>query len=597
MMRRFITWSVSKRDALICLISTCVSVFLIAQSYAADNDLLPKPLSEHDVILYEDIFALQEMGKLSQANELIQRVQNKLLMGHVEAQRYLHPTAYRSKYSELRDWLSVYNDHPDASRIKWLADKRRPKNAAAPKKPKPGYLKGVGAHLYQNWRPYIPMSRTGRTSPRKTAQIAADIRRMIRRKQPTNANKYLSEKANLRYLTAIEEATLRGEIAHGYFIFGLDDKAIRAARQAIAKGKDRAYMAYWAGGLAAWRTHQYELSGMFMRTLAEIEDAPDVLRSSAAFWAHRHELRKGRPAKAMAYLDIAAQYPQRFYGMMALQATGQIRELDFHVPELSDDFAQWLTSSRGGRRVLALLQVNQANAASRELRYLFPEADENRRRDIMVFAIHYNMPGLAFRVADVLRQDTGHIYYAALYPEPQMKQSFQVDPALVWAIARKESSFIPTARSSVRATGMMQLMPATAAFVTQDRRYRNTHRHLLHDPELNLEIAQKYIVHLLNERIVDGSLVKLLAAYNGGPGNLSKWLRKLKRDDDVYLMIEGLPARETRNYIKSVLTDMSFYRIKYNEEMPVLRDVVSTRRKADHVGLLLGYNDTAQATN
>ena len=566
-------------------------VLSISAARAFDNQDLPKPLSAGDIVLYEEIFLLQELGKLSQANGLIARVQNKMLMGHVQAQRYLHPTVYRSKFSELRDWLSVYNDHPDASRIKWLADKRKPKNAAAAQKPKAGYLKGVGTHLYQSWRPYLPQSRSGRANPRKTAQIAADIRRMIRRKQPTNANKYLSEKGNLRYLTAFEEATLRGEIAHGYFIFGLDDKAIRAARQAIAKGKDKAYMAYWAGGLAAWRTHQYALSGMFMRTLAEIEDAPDVLRSSAAFWAHRLELREGRPAKAMAYLDIAAQYPQRFYGMMALQATGQIRQLDFSLPALSDDFAAWLTQSRGGRRVLALLQVGQANAASRELRYLFPEADDNRRRDIMVFALEHNMPGLAFRVADVLRQDTGEIYYAALYPEPIIEQAFQVDQALVWAIARKESSFIPTARSSVRATGMMQLMPATAAFVTQDRRYRNVHRHLLHDPELNLEIAQKYIVHLLNERIVDGSLVRLLAAYNGGPGNLSKWLRKLDYHDDVFLMIEGLPARETRNYIKSVLTDMSFYRIKYGEDMPVLRDVVSTRRKVDHVGLLLGYNE------
>ena len=561
-----------------------------------DNENLPEPLNAHDVILYKEIFALQEIGKLSDANALIGRVKNNLLMGHVKAQRYLHPTAYRSKFSELRDWLSIYNDHPDASRIKWLADKRKPKKAAAAKKPKPGYLKGVGTHLYQNWRPYIPMSRSGRASPRKTAQIAADIRRMIRRKQPTNANEYLSQNGNRRYLTAVEEATLRGEIAHGYFIFGLDDKAIRAARQAIAKGKDRAYMAYWAGGLAAWRTHQYDLSGMFFRTLAEIEEAPDVLRSGAAFWAHRLELREGRPGQAMAYLEIAAQYPKRFYGMMALQAAGQMRTLDFSLPPLSEDFAQWLTDSRGGRRILGLLQVGENNAASRELRYLFPAADAERRRDIMIFALRHNMPGLAFRVADVLRQDTGEIYYAALYPEPIIQQRFQVDPALVWAIARKESSFIPTARSSVRATGMMQLMPATAAFVTQDRRYRNSHRHLLHDPELNLEIAQKYIVHLLNERIVDGSLVRLLAAYNGGPGNLSKWLRKIDYPDDVYLLIEGLPARETRNYIKSVLTDMSFYRLKYGQDTPVLRDVVSAGRKADHVNLLLGMNIPKLAT-
>ena len=548
---------------------------------------LPTPLTAEDADLYTSIFALQDLAKFSQANQLMVQLSNPLLIGHVKAQRYLHPTAYRSKFSELRDWLKIYNDHPDASRIKWLSDKRKPKNAAAAQKPKKGYLRGIGAHLPQTWRPYMPMSRSGRASPRKTAQIAADIRRLIRRKQPTNANSYLSEKGNLRYLTAIEEATLRGEIAHGYFIFGLDDKAIRTARQAIAKGKDKAYMAYWAGGLAAWRSHQYELSGIFFRTLAEIETAPDVLRSGAAFWAHRLALRTGKPQKAMQYLEIASRFPERFYGMMALQASGQSRYLNFDLPALSDDFVPWLMAQRGGRRALALLQVGKANAASRELRYLFAGADTDQRRDMMVFALDHNMPGLAFRIADVLRQETGHIYYAALYPEPKMEQVFQVDPALVWAIARKESSFIPTARSSVRATGMMQLMPATAAFVTKDKRYRHSHRHLLHDPELNLEIAQAYIVHLMNERIVDGQLVRLLAAYNGGPGNLSKWLRQIHHRDDIYLMIEGLPARETRNYIKSVLTDMSFYRLKYGEDSPILRDVVSHNQQADHVSLIL----------
>ena len=175
-------------------------------------------------------------------------------------------------------------------------------------------------------------------------------------------------------------------------------------------------------------------------------------------------------------------------------------------------------------------------------------------------------------------------------------REFNVDPALVRAVIHAESAFNDKALSPKGAQGLMQLMPATAAFVTQDRRYRNSHRHLLHDPELNLEIAQKYIVHLLNERIVDGSLVRLLAAYNGGPGNLSKWLRKIDYPDDVYLLIEGLPARETRNYIKSVLTDMSFYRLKYGQDTPVLRDVVSAGRKADHVNLLLGMNIPKLAT-
>ena len=73
----------------------------------------------------------------------------------------------------------------------------------------------------------------------------------------------VNNKSNLRYLTATEEAHLRGEIAHAYFIFGVDDKAVRTARQAIAKDTEEAFMGYWAGGLAAWRVNDMNWPAVF----------------------------------------------------------------------------------------------------------------------------------------------------------------------------------------------------------------------------------------------------------------------------------------------------------------------------------------------
>lgn len=546
-------------------------------------------LSATDVERYQQIFALQEAGQIKKADKYIADIDNEILMGHVLSQRYLHPTAWRSTYSELKNWLDIYNDHPAASRIKWLADKRKPRKAAAPKKPKKGYLNGVGNPTNQSWRPYIPTTRTGRASPRQTAKIASTIRRSIRRKEPTNASKYLNQKSVLRYLTAEEEAHLRGEIAHGYFIFGLDDKALRTARQAIAKGKNKAYMAYWAAGLAAYRSHQPDLAGIYFRTLAEEETAPAALRSSAAFWAHRIALARGEVAQAMTYLDIAASYPDLFYGVMARQASGQDQALEFTLPPLSDDFNDWLIAQRGGRRTLALLQVGNWTEAGRELRYLYAEASLDRRRDMMVFAVQQNMPGLAFRIADIFLRNHGERYNAALYPRPEVAVEFQVDQALVWAIARRESSFYPLARSRVKASGLMQIMPATAAFISGDRRLRTTHRHLLHNPAFNLKLGQDYIRHLLDERVVNGELVRMLAAYNGGPGNLNKWLRGMSRRDDLFLMIESIPARETRNYVKSVVSDMAVYRQKFGQDTPILRGLV-TGLADQEVGLLLTQN-------
>ena len=77
---------------------------------------LPQVLSAKDSNTYRQIFAAQELGNWKAANRLIAKLVNPLLSGHVKAQRYLHPTKYRSRYKELKAWMDKYADHPDAQR-------------------------------------------------------------------------------------------------------------------------------------------------------------------------------------------------------------------------------------------------------------------------------------------------------------------------------------------------------------------------------------------------------------------------------------------------------------------------------------------------
>jgi soluble lytic murein transglycosylase-like protein len=95
----------------------------------------PPRLSAADVSQYRLIFALQEKGRFAEADRLIERIGSRELMGHVLAQRYLHPTAYVSRYDELARWLDRYADLPQATRIHKLALKRRPEGAPAPAGP------------------------------------------------------------------------------------------------------------------------------------------------------------------------------------------------------------------------------------------------------------------------------------------------------------------------------------------------------------------------------------------------------------------------------------------------------------------------------
>ena len=562
------------RNRFAVIISILCGFFALTLS-AVSAESLPRSLSDKDAETYRQIFALQEDGDIKAAAKLIKTLDSDLLMGHVLSQKYLHPTAWRSSFKELSSWLADYDDHPAASRIKWLSDRRKPKKARAAKAPKPGYLNGVGLSRPQSYRATIPESWKGRSAPRRTASIAKEIRRAIRRGHPSGALEMVNNKSNLRYLTATEEAHLRGEIAHAYFIFGIDDKAVRTARQAIAKDTEEAFMGYWAGGLAAWRAERYELAGSFFRALADLKAAPDVLRTGASFWAHRASMLSGAPAEATKYLSIASQYPETFYGVMAIKASGQRYEIDFTLPEISTEFRAWLTAQKGGQRALALLQVGNWTRAARELRYLVEEMPPVFKRDLISFSTQHHMPGLAFRLADLHQRESGERIYAALYPMLSDSTDYVVDEALVLAIIRKESGFYPLARSRARAAGLMQLMPATAAFISQDRRYRRSHRHKLHNPVLNLALGQKYIGHLMMEPHIKGDLVRMLAAYNGGPGNLNKWLRKLDHRNDPFLLIESIPARETRNYVKGVISYLFIYRNQLGQPMPSLLNLVS----------------------
>ncbi|MGC6536654.1 MAG: lytic transglycosylase domain-containing protein [Candidatus Puniceispirillaceae bacterium] len=550
------------------LISLCLAV----SAQASD---LPDILSPADKDAYAKIFELQEAGLIKKAAGIIKTVDDPILMGHVLSQKYLHPTAWRSSFTELRDWLADYHDHPAASRISWLAKKRKPAKAANPKLPKKGYLNGIGNSELHSYRARIPASTKGRISPRQTRAIASKVRRFIRSRAPTAGNNYLSEKSTLRYLTKFEEAQLRGEIAHAYLIFGLDQKAIRTARHAIGAGRDKAWLAYWAGGLAAWRSKQFELAHSFFTTLAEIEDAPDSLRSGAAFWSYRSAMRNRDVADAVRYLDIALGYPQSFYGVLALQVSGQSHLVNFTLPENKQVFTKWLLNRDGGKRAIALLQLGMSHEASRELRYLYHDVPDNLIPQLVRFALDHNMADLAFRVADYYRYETGTTIYAGLYPLMTLETDLYVDEALVFSMIRKESGFAASAKSRAKAAGLMQIMPATAAFLTNDRKMRTSKRHLLYDPAFNIELGQRYISHLFDEPYIADNLERMLAAYNAGPGNLNKWLKKINHDDDALLFIESIPARETRLYVKSVVANLWMYRTQLGQDTPAVRHIAT----------------------
>ena len=101
----------------------------------ANNDNMKKILSLDDIKIYKKIFEIQKLPIKSKkskewkkVDDLIKGLNNRILLGNVYAERFLHPTGWRSSYTDLKKWLDNYNDHPDATRITRIALKRKPNN-------------------------------------------------------------------------------------------------------------------------------------------------------------------------------------------------------------------------------------------------------------------------------------------------------------------------------------------------------------------------------------------------------------------------------------------------------------------------------------
>ena len=82
-----------------------IMILLLSSLKVYASETIPEPINEKDKNLYIEIFSLQENGDFQKAKELTKKLANTILLGRVEAQKYLHPTGYISKFSELKKWL------------------------------------------------------------------------------------------------------------------------------------------------------------------------------------------------------------------------------------------------------------------------------------------------------------------------------------------------------------------------------------------------------------------------------------------------------------------------------------------------------------
>lgn len=139
-----------------------------------------------------------------------------------------------------------------------------------------------------------------------------------------------------------------------------------------------------------------------------------------------------------------------------------------------------------------------------------------------------------------------------------------VDPYLLAALVRQESSFNPRARSWVGATGLSQIMPATGAWLAPGAGVPSFDPSLLAVPEINLRMGARYLRDQL--RRYGGKRDLALAAYNAGPSRADKWRRELGYGGDPDRFRERIPFTETRHYVQVVIRNAVVYRRLYGAE-------------------------------
>ncbi|OGP58006.1 MAG: hypothetical protein A2V67_11060, partial [Deltaproteobacteria bacterium RBG_13_61_14] len=165
--------------------------------------------------------------------------------------------------------------------------------------------------------------------------------------------------------------------------------------------------------------------------------------------------------------------------------------------------------------------------------------------------------------------------YPWAFPEAVSQQSARaaLDPRLVLALIRAESTYRPTIRSSAGALGLMQIMPATGRRIARSLEERNFETERLQEPELNIRFGCYHLRQLLDRyRIRTGrsaspsaaDLILALAAYNAGERRVEEWRRRFEKfhlGPDEF--IEQIPFSETRTYVKRVLAFYQIYSLLY----------------------------------
>ena len=560
----------------VCFFSFAVKAIIISEKISDKySDLFSKNiLLDDDMRNYREVFKFQDMCEWKKANRSLLQIKNKILMGHVLAQRYLHPRCYKSEFIELTYWLKEYNDHPQAKRIYRLAIKRMPKGYKSPNKPiKPIGIEKENLVYSKNKNKYKSKKKLSKSQKLEKNKLLNAIKSRINKGWPTGAVKLISQRDVSILLDQVEIDQQKELIAKGYFLADKNKLSIQYSLEALEKSTEYVPYARWTAGLAAWRLSDYELAAKFFSNFS-ISLKDDVWhQASGAFWAARSYSKLNKYEDINFWLNRASKNPDSFYGLLASSILGIDNPINWQsnieMPTKKID----LFALPSGKRVQALIQIGLLSQLEDEIIYMNSTMNKDIAIKSLNLAQNFNLAHTQMKIANTLQLYNVKLPLNFFYPTPiwAPQNGFRLEPELIYAFIHQESLFNKNAKSHRGAMGLMQVMPSTAKFISSNKQVKKNNSNILKIPEINLEVGQEYIEYLLKLKSVDQNLIFLTAAYNGGPGNLEKWKKNINYLDDPLFFMESIPSRETRWFIEKVLTKYWIYQNKKGIESSSLK--------------------------
>jgi len=552
--------------------------FILVILLFCTNSIYSEILNQKDKNLYLKIFNQYRNADFKNGEINIAKLDNNILLGHVEALKLLHPTKHRSSFLELKHWLDEYNDHYESKRIYKLGVRRMPEGGKRPKKSSSPILeKKYLTKLKKNKNLSNMKQVFSKKNYSQKISIYNTIRSRVGKGWPTGALEYFNK--NNKIFSDYEKSFLLSKIANGYYLANLDDKAINTLG-------DKSFIkapyieGLWIKGLAHYRKKEFKRSSKSFLILSKVSKNT-WLKAAGAYWSFisssKMQNQKDIMRASIEALEVACSVPYNLYSLLSCFVIN--KPIDINKGEefykLNENYNEF-SSTKFGQRIKALLEIDETSIAEFELSRAQKISNHAFKKIILGFAMNNDLSSLQIKTTKTLFGENADINL--LYPSPKWMDNLNInniDKNIVMGVVRQESQFSAFAKSGKSAYGLMQVLPSTAKMMDRKKNFIGNRR-LLFDPSINVDVGTKYIKSLLSIKYIKGDLLKTLISYNAGPGNFSKWSKKITYNDDSFLLIESIPSRETRLFVERVLSNIIIYEYLNNKSQNYVKQLVET---------------------